>query len=380
MKEKLQRLDRLIIWILVCFLIISTAVIFSATMDTGFQGLHITNAVTFSMLFVVMIGIALIDYRWIVNHLSVLLYVTGLVLLLAVILKGMDLNGSKRWLNLGFMAFQPSEMMKVFIILMLAKWMGQRNGQPLRLFKDLLPMAVIVLVPFLIVLQQPDLGTSIVFISIFIGMLWVGNIRIVHVLTGLLATAIAAAGFTFLYLSESPLLSKILKPHQARRIQTFLDPSNNPDNSWHLMNSKIAIAAGQLTGDGYLQGVMVHRRFIPYDYADSIFVVIGEEFGFLGASALLLLFFVLLYRMIRITIQNTDLTGTYVVIGVVSMLTLQIFENIAMHIGLMPLTGIALPFISYGGSSLLTNMISMGLVLSIGIHQSPKHTYSQGHL
>lgn len=115
---------------------------------------------------------------------------------------------------------------------------------------------------------------------------------------------------------------------------------------------------------------MVQGGFIPYDYADSIFVVIGEEFGFLGSSFLLLLYFALIYRMIRIAMESENLVGSYIIVGVISMFTLQIFENIAMHIGMMPLTGIALPFVSYGGSSLLTNMISMGLVLSVQVHRT----------
>ncbi|MEK3720256.1 FtsW/RodA/SpoVE family cell cycle protein [Paenibacillus sp. FSL H8-0034] len=376
MKEKLKKLDQPILWVLFSFLIISTAVILSATMGTSYSGLHINNAVTFGVLFIVMIGVALVDYRIIVNHLSIIIYVIGIILLLLVMAKGMDINGSKRWLNIGFMAFQPSEIMKICVIVLLAKWMKKRDGHSLHFFKDLLPMAAIVFVPFFIVLEQPDLGTSIVFVAIFVGMIWIGNIRLTHVIIGLVAICVLVAGVTTLYLSESPLFSKIVKPHQMQRIQTFLDPKNDPDNSWHVVNSIKAISAGQLTGDGYQKGTLVHRGYIPYDYADSIFVVIGEEFGFLGASALLLLYFILIYRMIRIAINRSELEGTYVVIGVISMFTLQIFENIAMHIGLMPLTGIALPFISYGGSSLLTNMISMGLVLSVKIHQTPERIYS----
>lgn len=165
------------------------------------------------------------------------------------------------------------------------------------------------------------------------------------------------------------LFSKFIKPHQLGRIQTFLDPTSDPDKSWHVLNSIKAIGAGQMYGEGFGKGVFIHKGFIPYDYADSIFVVIGEEFGFMGIAILLLLYFLLIYRMIRIAMESSDMTGTYIVIGVISMLTLQIFENIAMHTGLMPLTGIALPFISYGGSSLLTYLLLIGLVLSVKKHQ-----------
>lgn len=221
------------------------------------------------------------------------------------------------------------------------------------------------------VLNQPDLGTAIVFVCIFIGMLWIGNIRIKHSLAGLVALVALIGGITALYFVDVPLFNKIVKPHQLHRIQTFINPSADPDQSYHVVNSMTAVSSGGLMGEGYLQGHMIHGGFIPYDYADSIYVVIGEEFGFTGSAVLLLLYFILIYRMIRIAMDSEDLAGSYLVIGVISMFTLQIFENIAMHIGLMPLTGIALPFVSYGGSSLMTNMLSMGLVLSVRLH-SPK--------
>lgn len=364
---KLKRLDYPILFILLCFLVLSTAVIYSATSGTSFDGLHITNLITFSVLFVVMILLSVFDYRVIVNHLSIILYAIGILLMILVVFKGININGSKRWINLG-MAFQPSEIMKVFVILLLAKFMKKRNGQTLRFFQDLIPLFLIVFVPFLFVLEQPDLGTSIVFICIFLGMLWVGNVRLLHVVTGLMLVVVLIGGLTGLYVTKSPLFFKIVKPHQFQRIQTFLDPTADPNSSWHVMNSIKAIASGQFQGGGFKHGAFVQSGFIPYDYADSIFVVIGEEFGFVGAAVLLLLYFVLIYRSIHIAVHCPDIEGTYIVVGVISMFTLQIFENIAMHIGLMPLTGIALPFISYGGSSLLTNMISMSLVLNVKMH------------
>ncbi len=370
MLNKVKQLDLPILFILFCFMIISTVVIYSATFETSFQGLHKNNIITFLVLFVPMIGLSLLDYRAIIQHLSYILYGIGLLLLIFVMFKGMDINGSQRWLNLGVMAFQPSEIMKLFVILVLAKWLKARDGLPLRFFQDLLPLCAILSVPVFIVLQQPDLGTSIVFISIFIGMLWIGNLRIKHVLMGVALMVVVVAGIASLYFYNLTLFSKIVKPHQLHRIQTFLDPTVDPNNSWHVMNSIHAIAVGELSGEGFLRGGMIRGGFIPYDYADSIFVVIGEEFGFIGCSVLLFLYFLLIYRMIRISIETNDLEGRYMIVGITSMFTLQIFENIAMHIGLMPLTGIALPFISYGGSSLLTNMLAIGLVLSVRMHKS----------
>ncbi|MCS7460696.1 rod shape-determining protein RodA [Paenibacillus doosanensis] len=370
MLRKAKQWDLPILLIIFLFMVLSTLVIYSATFDTNYQGLHKNNLITYLVLFVPMLGLSLLDYRVIIRHLSYILYGIGILLLLIVMFKGMDINGSQRWLDLGAMAFQPSEIMKLFVILALANWLKARDGHPLRFFRDLLPLCALVGVPFLIVLKQPDLGTSVVFISILIGMLWIGNIRMKHICMGILLMIAIGAGITALYFYNMEWFSKIVKPHQLDRIQTFLDPTADANNSWHVTNSIHAIAVGQLKGEGFLQGAMVQGGFIPYDYADSIFVVIGEEFGFIGASVLLLLYFVLIYRMIYLSNRTADLEGRYMIVGIISMFTLQIFENVAMHTGLMPLTGIALPFVSYGGSSLLTNMLAIGLVLSVKLHRN----------
>jgi rod shape determining protein RodA len=154
------------------------------------------------------------------------------------------------------------------------------------------------------------------------------------------------------------------------RIDTFLDPSTaSQKDRYQVEQSTRAIGSGLLTGDGYLKGDSIHKNFIPVAYTDAIFVVVGEEFGFVGASVLLLVYFLLIYRMILISIQTLDLSGSYIIVGIVSMFVFQIYENIGMLIHLMPLTGITLPFISYGGTSLVINMISIGIVMSIKVHQ-----------
>jgi rod shape determining protein RodA len=365
-----KKLDLVIIAILICFMVISTMVIYSATNNTKYAGLHLNNLIMFIAMFVPMLALTILDYRALVRHLSVYLYIFGILLLIFVMFKGMNINGSQRWINLYVMQFQPSELAKVFVILLLAKMLEKRSGQSLRFIRDIIPMVVIVGIPWLMVMNQPDLGTSIVFVCILIGMLWIGKIRIKHGLIGLALIVGVISSITALYFVNQPLFNKIVKPHQLHRIQTFLNPASDPDQSYHVVNSMKAVSSGELLGEGYLHGKMVQSGFIPYDYADSIYVVIGEEFGFVGSAVLLLLYFLLIYRMIRIAMESDDLAGMYLVIGVISMFTLQIFENIAMHTGLMPLTGIALPFISYGGSSLLTNMLSIGLVLSVKVHQT----------
>nr|WP_240159867.1 rod shape-determining protein RodA [Paenibacillus aceris] len=374
---KAKKLDMMIIALLLCFMVASTIVIYSATTNTRFAGLHVNNLVMFAVMFVPMLLLSMLDYRGIVRHLSVYLYIFGILLLIFVMFKGMNINGSQRWINLHFMQFQPSELTKVFVILLLAKMLEKRKGEYLRFVQDIIPMMGVVGIPFLLIMKQPDLGTAIVILCIFLGMLWIGKIRFKHGLVGLCIIIGIIGSIIALYFVDPPIFNKIVKPYQLHRIQTFLDPTSNPDQSYQVVNSMKAVGSGELLGEGYLHGIMIHNGYIPYDYADSIFVVIGEEFGFVGSAVLLLLYFFLIYRMIRIAMECEDLTGSYVIIGVTSMFTLQIFENIAMHTGLMPLTGIALPFVSYGGSSLLTNMVSMGLVLSVMVHQTKSFHFGE---
>lgn len=375
MKTLASRLDVTIIVILICFMTISTLSIYSATMNTSYEGLHKNNLVMYVLLFIPLFVVAFLDYRIIVRYFSYILYGLGVGLLVFVQMQGVNLNGSTRWLNIGPIQFQPSELVKIFVILLIAKILKKRNSEPLRIIYDVVPIAIVTFLPVIFILMQPDLGTSIVYFGILLGMIWVGNIRWLHVAIGSATLAITGMSLSFLYFANNELFSKLIKPHQMSRIQAFIDPASDPDKSWHVQNSIRAIGTGEFFGKGYMQGDMIQNGFIPYDYADSIFVVIGEEFGFLGSALLLILYFLLIYRMVRIAYDSNDILGSYIVIGVISMLIIQIIENIAMHLGLMPLTGISLPFISYGGSSLLTNMVATGLVLSVKIHQSYPSSY-----
>lgn len=370
MKRKAAQLDFTILFIVGFFMIVSTFVIYSATTGTKYEGFHLKNLVLYLAFFVPVFLLALFDYRMLVSRLAYVLYGVGVLLLIMVKLFGKDINGSIRWIDLKVIQFQPSELMKIFVILVIARILNNRQGEPLRLLQDILPILGLTFIPLVFILTQPDLGTSIVFIGILIGMLWIGNVRFVHILLGAAAIAVLGALLVGLYYVDFDLFSKIIKPHQLSRIQTFLDPSGDADQGWHVLNSIVAISTGEMYGKGFLQGDYIQQGYIPYDYADSIYVVIGEEFGFLGSAVLLIAYFILIYRMVLIAINSRSLSGSFITVGIVSMFTLQIFENIAMHTGLMPMTGIALPFISYGGSSLLTNMLCIGIVLSIKIHQS----------
>jgi len=361
--------------ILGIFMIISIFVIKSATFsDPKFVGSHFKMMYFYIGGFAIMLGISLVDYRLLLKG-WIYFYGLGVALLVAVFFLGAKINGAVGWFQLpGGLQFQPAEVMKLAIIVMVAYLMGRRSGDPLRFRRDVIPIGFLTFIPFLLVLIQPDLGNAIIYVVILLGMFWIGNVRYAHVVIGLGAVLAAMFLFVFLFNTFNQDIKDYLqakdKIHWYQRINTFMNPDSATEDEKHQSNNAmIAIGSGGLTGEGYMQSESIKKKFVPYPYSDSIFVVIGEEFGFQGASVLLLLYFLLIYRMILIAFQCYDQRGAYIIIGIVSMFVFQIFENIGMMIGIMPITGITLPFISYGGTSLLLNMLCIGIVLSVKIYQ-----------
>lgn len=362
---KRMNFDYTIITILFAFGVISTMLIYSATSGTKYEGMHVDHLVTYAVFFVLMLVCSLFDYKGILYPLVYILYAVGIVLQVLVLFIGDEHLGARRWIDLGFVQFQPSELMKILLVMAIARFMARREGAPLDFVRDVVPILLMTLLPFVLIMRQPDLGTSLVFIAIFIGMVWIGNIRKKHVLLMGLCLVGCVLVVASLYFINYELFSKIIRPHQMERIQTFLNPDADPENAYHVNNAKRAISVGQLAGAGWNNGYHVQRSLVPFTYSDSIFVVVGEEFGFIGSAVLLLLYFMLIYRMIYIALECQDLFSRYLIVGVATMMSFQTFVNIGMHLGLLPLTGVPLPFMSYGRTSLLLNIISVGLVLSI---------------
>ncbi|WP_341281749.1 FtsW/RodA/SpoVE family cell cycle protein [Paenibacillus sp. FSL H8-0537] len=374
MLNKFKKIDWGIVAILVCLMVFSLFVIYSATWDNSQYATSTEKmAIFYGVGFFITIFAALFDYRILLKTWHIL-YGFGVALLITVYFFGSVINGAKGWFKLGSFSFQPAEIMKIFLIIGIAYIMGRRKGDRLGFSQDLLPIAAFSLLPFALVMMQPDLGNAIIYLVIVLGMLWIGNVKYKHVLVGLAVVVGGLILFMTLFNMFNTEIYTYLKEkeltHWYNRINTFMHPEEaSADASYQSQNAKIAIGSGGLTGDGYLQGEMKNGKFIPYPYSDSIFAVIGEEFGFQGAAVLLLLYFLLIYRIIIIAFKCHDLRAAYMTIGIASMFVFQIFQNIGMMIGLMPITGITLPFISYGGTSLLLNMICIGIVFSIKAHQ-----------
>lgn len=282
------------------------------------------------------------------------LYIFNLVMLLAVMVVGQSALGAQRWIQLGPISLQPSEFSKLIMIVSLAGMLEERVGK-LNNLHDLLPVAAYVGVPFLLVMKQPDLGTSLVFMAIFFGMIFVCGVNM-RLLGGIFGAGLACM----------PILWHFLKDYQKMRIMVFMDPNVDPLGSgYHIIQSKIAIGSGMLFGKGLFGGTQSQLNFLPENHTDFIFAVVGEELGFIGAAFLLLLYLIVLWRGIKIARDASDMFGRLLAVGITSMLAFHVLVNVGMTTGIMPVTGIPLPFMSYGVSSLTTNILSIAILLNI---------------
>ena len=302
-----------------------------------------------------------------------LLYVINLLMLSTVIFFGYSELGAQRWISIFGFAFQPSEFSKLLIIICFAAFLSKRKKK-LESLIDLLPCFAYILAPVLMILMQPDLGTALVFFAVMFGMLFTAGAN-PRLLLAVIATSISAVSLwiwlhIWLAVNRGIALWIPLKEYQLNRLIIFLDPWKDPaGDGYHIIQSLIAIGQGGFWGRGLLQGSQTHGDFLPIQESDFIFSVIGEEFGFIGAIVLLGLYFIVIYRGILVTVNAKDDFGTLLASGVVSMLTFHVLVNVGMTSGIMPVTGIPLPMVSYGGSSMLTNLMALGVLLSINVRR-----------
>lgn len=297
------------------------------------------------------------DYR-LLQQIAKPLYIFNLVLLLAVMFVGHSALGAQRWIQIGPVTIQPSEFAKAIIIICLAAFLAKR-AELYTDFTDYLPAVAYVFVPFVLVMRQPDLGTSLVFAVITLGMLIISGIKMRWL-------AMLSGAFVVLL----PAFWMILKEYQKNRIRVFLDPELDPFGAgYHVIQSKIAIGSGLLTGKGWFSGTQSQLNFLPENHTDFVFAVAGEEFGFIGVCVILFLYGIIIWRGLTIALNAEDDFGTLLAVGITFMFTFHMFVNIGMTAGIMPVTGIPLPFLSYGVSSLTTNMFLVGLLLNIRLRK-----------
>ena len=305
---------------------------------------------------VIYIAVSLLDYR-LLKLVSVGLYLGVLGLLGLVLITGVVTRGAVRWLELGAVQFQPSEFSKIALILLLASLLRTRTDSlSFGVFLASLALTVVLLV---LVYFQPDLGTSVILLTIWLGIIVAAGLRPLYLFS------MSAFGLLLLI----PLWS-VLKDYQKQRIISFLNPMLDPLGSgYNVLQSRIAVGSGQIWGRGFGRGTQSHLKFLPEHYTDFIFASLSEEWGFIGSLLLLLFFAILLVRILVIAREARDDFGSLIAIGVFSFLLPQVFINVGMNLGIMPITGIPLPLVSYGGSSLWVTMIALGLVQSVAIRR-----------
>ncbi|NQU08799.1 MAG: rod shape-determining protein RodA [Candidatus Abyssubacteria bacterium] len=301
-----------------------------------------------------MVAAVLVDYRVIAMY-AYHFYAAILVFLLIVLVMGREVHGAQRWLRLVGLQVQPSEIVKLVTLFALAHYLDDVRER-IREFGFLLAAVVIVAIPTALIVLQPDLGTGLVLVALLGGMLLAANARRRHL-----------AAFAICGIAAAPLLWGFLKDYQKTRLLSFVNPNLDPlGASYQVIQSKIAIGAGGFVGTGWLQGTQSRLNFLPEQHTDFIFSVFAEQWGFMGCCLLVMLYMGLLLQALKIAESARDFLGSMLAVGVVVIISFQVLVNLPMTVGFMPVTGIPLPFMSYGGSNLLTMMACVGLLLSIG--------------
>ncbi len=358
-KKTLKRFDFILIIDVIILSIYGLIMINSATSGGNFLSNPYvkTQLIAFLLGLVAVAVLIFIDYE-IYGNLYLIIYGISNILLLAVLLFGFgeDQWGARSWLSIGPVTFQPSEIAKIGIIISLSKFI-EKNESTLNNPLTLLKILAFAGIPIVLILMQPDFGTAMVMLFFIAIMLFISGIDYKYIVS---AVILALAALPVIYMN--------LKEFQLDRIRVFFNPLLDPQGSgYQVLQSKIAIGSGKLFGRGLYQGVQNQYGFLPAKETDFIFAVIGEELGLVGGGILIFLYIILMYRLIKISKNALDTFGSLMVIGFSGMMLFHIFENIGMTIGLTPVTGIPLPFISYGGTFMLVNMICIGLSLNVGL-------------
>jgi rod shape determining protein RodA len=331
--------------------------VYSATngrLETHLDGLYLKQIYWFCAGLVFMVLVTLVDYQHL-SRSSYLLLALGILLLVGVFAFGRVASGARRWLTVGPVSIQPSEIVKVFLVLSFARYFTEiRRDGGLRL-RDLLIPCVMVVVPFVLIAKQPDLGTALVLFFVACTLVFASGFPL-KILLSLMGVGLVAL----------PIAWMFLKDYQKIRVITLLNPDFDPLGAgYHSWQSKIAIGSGGFWGKGFLAGTQSGLNFLPEKHTDFIFAVFAEEWGFVGTAVLLVLYMALILRGLSIAYTSKDRLGSLIATGVVAMLSVYILFNIGMTVGLTPVVGLPLPLFSYGGSSMLATLIAVGLLLNI---------------
>jgi rod shape determining protein RodA len=363
-RRLIKNFDWITIAVVILISVIGILTIYSATRpisDEGHPGFYLKQIIWLILGLIALIFFISFDYIWL-NRFSLFFYIIGITLLLAVFIFGKIGMGAQRWLSVGFISFQPSELFKLIYTIMLAQYLSAVRS-PIDTISLLRAFFLITFLPLILIVKQPDLGTALIILTIFTSLILVkGLYKKVAIL------------FVIIALISLPFLGNIfwggLKDYQKSRIVAFIEPEIDPTGiGYHLNQSKITVGSGKFFGKGYLQGTQGPFRFLPEKHTDFIFAAFAEEWGFFGSLLLLVLYLILILRGLDTAKKARDEFGRLLALGITFMFLIYSFINIGMTLGLMPVVGIPLPFMSYGGTALFSNMIAVGILINVRIRR-----------
>lgn len=357
LRQKLADLNWFIVFIIICVAAMGFAMLYSVA-GGSFDPWAKNQFIRFLIGLIALVVIAVIDIRvWM--FLAYPFYAAALGMLVVVDVMGAMGKGSQRWLDIGIMNIQPSELMKIALVMALARYYHCLSDEDTLKLKSLVKPIIMIGLPVVLVLRQPDLGTTLLIIMGGIALLFAAGVRMWLFVASMIAMIPAAFGAW-----------QFLQPYQKQRVLTFLDPETDPLGAgYHIIQSKIALGSGGVYGKGFIQGTQSQLNFLPEKHTDFIFTVIAEELGLIGGLSLLALYFILLAYAMIVSVSVKSQFGRLLILGMVITFFLYMFINIAMVMGLVPVVGVPLPLVSYGGSAMLTLLIGFGFILSTAIHK-----------
>ena len=349
-----RQFDPVLFFCMISLILLGVLMIYSATFQSASQEMYVRQLQWFAAALVVFFIILSIDYHVLADS-SMPLYIGSLALLVAVLIFGKRISGAKSWFSLGYFNFQPSEIAKITAVLFLAKYLSDETRMFL-VFRDFVMAGLIMLVPMFLIILQPDMGTTITFLPPLIVLMFLAGMRYKWILAAILAG-----------IACMPVFWLFLKPYQKDRILTFVDPTKDPLGAgYQIIQSKIAVGSGRIFGKGlFSKQTQAYLDYIPEKHTDFIFSVLAEDFGLIGVVITIGVYFILMARMLSTAKQARDRVGVFIVMGLFSIFIFHFIVNVGMIVGLMPITGLPLPLMSYGGSSLISTLAAMAIIMNV---------------
>ncbi len=354
---KLQSINYPLLGLITTLFFVGLAALYSIS-NGDFNSWPLKHSQRFILGLMIFFLVIFFDLRLIFGY-AYLIFFLSIISLAIIPFFGIESNGATRWINIAGISLQPSEFVKYTLILALAKYFHSINNDS-GFIKTLIIPLIITIVPVFLVITQPDLGTALIILIGGISLFWISGLNYKYFIVGV-----------FSILCSLPVLWQYLKDYQKDRVLTFFNPERDPlGNGYHIMQSKIALGSGGIFGKGYMEGTQSHLNFLPEMQTDFIFTMLGEEFGFIGTLLLLLIYAALIMISIRLALKSRSLFSKYLSLGVCNVFFIYVFVNIGMVTGLLPVVGVPLPFISYGGSSMLAVMFGFGLLMNCYINRN----------